>query len=453
MKAHQKIAPEEDTGQVTARLAAHFVRLQLADIPPRVQRIAGLALLDWYAVTWAGAQTKAARITQAAVTQSCPEGTVVIGGQRRSEMLTSALLNGAAGHMLDYDDVHNAIPGHATAPVAPAILALAEHIGADSAKLLTAFVAGFEMTCRMGLYAAPHLFKRGYQGSSTAGCIGAAVGCAHLLELSAAQTQTAIGIAATQASGLQGTYGSMAKSLNIGKAAQSGLMAALLAQQGLTCPNNLIEAPRGYGDVLVGGGNAAAALGDAPDGWHLYRNLFKLHAACFMNHAPLEALRKLRHDMPFDASDLQELVVRVEGDYHKLVLTAPPVTGHGAHFNLKFCLALALAGYDTGLPDTFCDALAGCTDLHNLATQCRIEIDPDVHFEAAHVSIRLNDGRTATRFEDAGASETDLDKLTAQIVAKAHKLLPRDVAQHISQAFLNVAQLPSAADVHPLKGP
>lgn len=441
-----------DTGQLTATLALRFAGLQLADIPPRVQRIAGLALLDWYAVAWAGAQTKAAHITQAAVTQSGPQGTVVIGGQRRSEMLTTALLNGSAGHVLDYDDVHNAIPGHATAPVAPAVLALAEHIGADGAELLTAFVAGFEVTCRMGLYAAPHLFKRGYQGSSTAGCIGAAVGCANLLGLSAAQTQTAIGIAATQASGLQGTYGSMAKSLNIGKAAQSGLMAALLAQQGLTCPDNLIEAPRGYGDVLAGGGDAAAALGDAPDGWHLYRNLFKLHAACFMNHAPLEALRKLRQDMPFEASDLHELVVRVEGDYHKLVLTAPPVTGHGAHFNLKFCLALALAGHDTGLPDTFCDALAACADLHALATQCRIDIDPDVHFEAAHVSVRLKDGRTAMQFEDAGAPETDLEKLTAQVVDKAHKLSPHPVAQHIAQAFPNLGQLPSAADIHPSKG-
>jgi 2-methylcitrate dehydratase PrpD len=296
----------------------------------------------------------------------------------------------------------------------------------------------------MGVFASPGLFRRGFQGSTTAGAIGAAAACGHLLRFDEARMRRAFGLAATQASGLQATFGSMAKCFNIGKAAQSGLIAALLAARGFDCAEDVLEAPRGYGAVFADGGAADKALAPAPDGWHLYRNLFKHHASCFMTHAPLDALKNLRGRTPFGPGDFERLVVRVEPHYHRVVLTPPPTTGLEAKFNLPFCLALALSGADTGAMASFDDAHARRADLHALAARCTVETVRDMHFESAEVEVVLTDGRRFKAFHDSGEPERDLDALEDRVRRKAAALLDAGRAERLANAFL---RLDSANDV------
>ncbi|MGD9943403.1 MAG: MmgE/PrpD family protein, partial [Burkholderiaceae bacterium] len=271
----------------TADLARWAAGLRLADVPDEVRRIARLALLDWYAVSWAARDEAVIRIVrEEAVEQGGTPVAGLIGTAIRSSAASAAWVNGAAGHALDYDDVHNDVPGHATAPVAPAVLALAEQTGASGAALLIAFIAGYEATV-YAARAASGLFGRGYQASTAAGVIGAAVGCGRLLGLDAGQLTVAIGMAATQAAGLQATFGSMAKCYNVGRAAQNGLLAAAIARRGFECAADVIEAPRGFAAVL-GDQSTVAPQPLGNDGvWHLRRNLFKLHASCFMTHAAM----------------------------------------------------------------------------------------------------------------------------------------------------------------------
>lgn len=440
--------PEQGIG-LTEALASQAASLTARDIPAHVRRIAEFALLDWYAVTWAGAGEEACRLLRQTLPAAAEGEARVIGTAGYARALDAAFLNGAAGHALDYDDVHNALPGHVTAPVAPAVLALAEKTGAGGEALTTAFVAGFEFTCRIGCFTSPNLFQRGYQGSSTAGCLGAAVACGHLLGLDAERMRVAIGLAATQAGGIHATFGSMAKCMNVGKASQSGLLAALLAADGFDCSATVLEAPRGYGAVFADGGNDTAALGVPPGGWHLCRNLFKLHAACFMNHAPLEALRKLREGLPFGAAELERMTVRVEPHYHRVVLTPPPSTGLEVKFNLPFCLAMAVAGLDTGAPETFSDVTACRADLHAIASRIEVRTDPGLHFESAEIAVELADGRSARMLENSGEPETDLDLLARRLDRKARTLLSADAAATVLPAFLDLGGLARAADLHP----
>ncbi len=423
----------------TAALADFARGIGIDGVPARARRIAGLALLDWYAVALAAAGAPALRLLRETLSPraASPESAHLIGGGS-ADIVTAALINGAAGHALDYDDVHNALPGHATAPVAPAVLALAEAKQASGRQLLEAFIAGFEVACRMGVFASPGLFRRGYQGSTTAGAVGAAAACGRLLGLDETGLRRAFGLAATQASGLQATFGSMAKCFNIGKASHSGLLAALLAARGFECADDVLEAPRGYGAVFADGGAASAALTAPPGGWHLYRNLFKHHASCFMTHAPLDAFKSLRAAHGFAAADVDRVIVRVEPHYHRVVLTPPPRTGLEAKFNLPFCMALALAGMDTGAMASFDDATALRAELHALASRCSIETVPTVHFEAAEVVVHLRDGRVLTAFHDSGAPEADLDALEARIRAKATSLLDDARSERIAGAFLRL---------------
>lgn len=431
----------------TAAMACWACRVEEGEIPARARRIAGLALLDWYAVAWAGAFEPAPRILREtfAGTASSPRRAHVIGERGMADIATAALLNGAAGHVLDYDDVHNALPGHATAPIAPALLALAEAEAVPGRDFLTAFICGFEIACRMGVFAGPGLFRRGYHGSTMAGAIGAAAACGRLLHFDETRMRRAFGLAATQASGLQATVGSMAKCFNIGKAAQNGLVAALIVARGFECTEDVLEAPRGYGAVFADGGAPDAALSPPPAGWHLYRNLFKHHASCFMTHAPLEALKALRAGAKFNVDDIARLVVRIEPNYHRIVLTPPPKSGLEAKFNLPFCMALALAGIDTGAMASFDDDTARRADLHALAARCIVETVPDMHFESAEVEVRLRDGRTLVASYDSGEPESDLVALEDRVRRKAASLLDAERASRLTDAFLGLDAQPNVA--------
>jgi 2-methylcitrate dehydratase PrpD len=458
--ASAEMTPSAIAG-VTAGLAERVVSLELDAVPNAVRRIARFALMDWYAVTFAGASEPAVTIIGDEVLAhgNAHTGTssarIIGGGNGRpthGSASQAAMINGAAGHALDYDDVHNALPGHATAPVAPAVLALGESTDASGRAVLTAFIAGFETACRVGTLVSPGLFRRGWQASTTAGAIGAAAACARLLGLDARKTNIALGLAAGQACGLQAAFGSMAKCLAVGHAAQSGLLAAGLAARGFEGAPDLLEMPRGFAEVYADGADAAAALADPPGGWHLCRNLFKHHASCFMTHAPLEALAKLRADHGLGPDDAGALSLRVEEHYHRVVLTPPPATGYEAKFNLRFCLAMALAGLDTGNPVVFSETTAKRQDLQAIAERIGIVIDAEVPFTAAQAELTLKDGGTATVTVDAGEPEADLDRLEPRLEEKVIKLLtgvPVSEVFDLIHRFGTIAALDDIGDLHP----
>lgn len=438
---------------VTARLAALAATLELTDVPDDAKRIARLALMDWYAVAWAGAdEGPVALLRQLAEQDGGKPDAALIHTGLRVPAAQAALVNGAAGHVLDFDDVQNEIPGHATAPVAPAVLALAEAEGASGAELLAAFIAGFETACRMGRLLAPGHFKRGWQASTITGVIGAAAGCGRLLRLDQPQMTVALALAAMQASGMQAGFGGDTKSFSMGHTARAGLVAARLAQLGMGAASNMIEAPRGLAKLYAEHMDEAHAFAAPDGGWHLYRNLFKYHAACFMALSPLEALQQIAARRPITPETVETITARIEGDFHRVVLTPPPKSGLAAKFNLPFCLALFLAGHDTGNPAAFSDELTRDPGLHALAERCRIEIDPTVHFTAADMEVAFVDGGRERVYADVGEPDPDLDRVEARLRAKLATLTPElneTARDALADSFLAIETLPDLRRLHP----
>ncbi|MDP6271165.1 MAG: MmgE/PrpD family protein, partial [Alphaproteobacteria bacterium] len=192
--------PESD---ITAAIAERAAALRFADLTPDAVSVAGQCLLDWFAVTIAGASEPLVRMLVAeAIEEGGIERASLIGAGRGT-LAQAALINGAAGHALDYDDVHQAMKGHPTVPLVPAILALGESLGANGRDLVTAFVAGYESECRIGLLVAPGHYGRGFHATATIGCFGAAAASANLMGLDAEATARALGIVGTQAAGLK----------------------------------------------------------------------------------------------------------------------------------------------------------------------------------------------------------------------------------------------------------
>ncbi len=232
---------------LTELLAARAASLRWEDIPESARAVARQCLLDYLGVAIAGAGEPLVRLLFDEMRDAGGAGQAsVIGHAVVLPALSAALVNGAAAHALDYDDVNVAIPGHPSVAILPGLLALAELERASGRELGAAFVAGYETACRIGAALQPGHYNLGFHATGTVGSIGAAAACARLLGLSAAATAAALGIAATQAAGLKAQFGTMCKPFHAGKAAQNGLLAARLAARGFASRADIVECAQGF---------------------------------------------------------------------------------------------------------------------------------------------------------------------------------------------------------------
>src|ERR1051326_6860509 len=280
---------------LTRVLAAQASAVTYESLPEPVRELARQCVLDYYGVGLAGADDPLATILLDELAEAGGAAQAsIIGRKAKLPALSAALANGAIGHALDYDDVNLAMPGHPSVAILPGLIALAEQRKRTGRDVVAAFVAGYETACRIGMALRPGHYDRGFHATGTIGAFGAAAACAHLLGLDAEATARALGIAGTQAAGLKSQFGTMCKPFHAGKASQSGLLAARLAARGFSSRPDLVECEQGFALTHGPDFKADAALAEPASGFHIFANLFKYHAACYLTHGPIEAAREIR---------------------------------------------------------------------------------------------------------------------------------------------------------------
>jgi 2-methylcitrate dehydratase PrpD len=230
-------------------LADFTAGLEYAQIPVHIRERAKMRVLDFLGVALAGLQIPSSRIMIEVVKElgGTKESTIV--GERMKVSCTNAVLaNGTMAHASDYDDDHRSATMHPGAVVVPAALALAEREGCEGSRLIEAIVAGYEVICRVGEAFLGTQYHEGFHPTGVCGVFGAAAAAAKILKLSPKEIVWALGIAGTQASGLEEwkSDGTWIKRMHPGKAAQSGILAALLAKKGYTGPATIFEGKYGF---------------------------------------------------------------------------------------------------------------------------------------------------------------------------------------------------------------
>ena len=436
----------------TQELADWIAGVSSAEFTERPRRWARHAILDWFGVTLAGATDPLVGILADDATEAGEQGSARLVG--RSETVTpafAAMINGAASHALDYDDVNKRLHGHPTVPVVPAILALAEQKGLSGREVVDAFIIGYEAECLIGEMMGLAHYDHGWHATATVGTFGAAAGCARMLGLDAGQSAMALGIAATQAAGLKSMFGTMCKPLHAGKAAMNGLMAARWAARGFTSRPDALECAQGFGQTQSTEFAGLPVRPDASAPFAVEENLFKYHAACYLTHSSIEAIRELKQHHDFTADQVTGVRTFVDAGHRKVCDIPEPETGLQVKFSIRHCIAMALSDMDTGDREIYTEATAARPDLVGLRR--KVEVEDKVHDNrhAAEIVIDLADGRSLVQFFDVGMPADDLEAQEARLIAKfrrlAEPIVGSEKTQRIEDLVLNLDDAGTVTDL------
>jgi 2-methylcitrate dehydratase PrpD len=407
----------------TMRLAQRICGANYANMPSSAQLACKHALLDYIGVTIAGMEEPLARILRAdAAEQGGHPQACVFATNERVATQQAALINGAAGHAHDYDDVQLAMSGHPTVPVAPVVFALAEQHHLSGAQLIAAFSAGVDAECIVSRYAGTSHYQQGWHATGTMGCFGAAAAAASMLGLDDIQTAKALGIAGTQAAGLKSQFGTMCKPFHAGHAAATGLQAANLAAKGFSSRTDILETQQGFLDTQSSSTDASKFEAAMQQPAYAQDICFKYHAACYMTHSAIEATRELCAQNAFDPNKIKHVEVAVDEGHLRVCNIVQPTSGLEAKFSLRFTVAMALAGVDTSSIDIFSDELTQDPQLISFRDRVSVVTHPSPD-PATIVTITTDDGQQFQQATNVGIPMRDLDAQWQKLEHKFRSLV------------------------------
>lgn len=388
----------------TRDIARAVTELRFDDLPADVVEASRRAVLDGLANMLAGSTQPISGPLLAHV-EEWSSGTSVIAGHRKtSDPFTAAFVNGVFCHCLDFE-VMWVPPTHPTSPTLPALLALAQaRPGMSGRALITALVAGFEIQSHLSrcIVETGRRWPHGYHPPGLVGPFGSAVATGHALGLDRAGMEQAIGIAASRAGSLMGNTGTMTKSSHCGHAARMGLESALLASQGYTSADGILEIRNGFSDAFFDDHldvTSIAAQFGRPFRMVEPGLAMKKYPSQYPTHWSIDAALDIHGQDDFDPSGITSVVIEVGADNESAVTTRP-ATGLAGKFSLSYTVAAALLDGRVDI-DTFTDERHGSRDLQELIERVTIDLNPDVKamdFAQAwsRVTVTTADGRTST---------------------------------------------------------
>lgn len=336
----------------TQSCADFVATLVFADLKPRSVDAAIMGFSDCVGVMIAGAGEDAVRLVSAACNFSdAPLSAPDVVSGRLLDAPDAALINGTAAHALDYDDV--ALAAHPSAVLVPAILAAGWALSSSGSTAIEAYIAGYEVWAQIFALQSGNLHERGFHPTSVLGPVAAAVACAKLHGLDAGKTAHALSIAASLGGGLIANFGTMAKPLHVGRAAQAGVLAARLAASGFTASSNALEHPKGFLQAYSCGGVPTIADGtiDLGTRWRsseLGVNV-KRYPTCYATHRAIDAMLHLVRIHAIAPDDVAEIRVRTGTTQMMMLKHFQPKDALEAKFSMNFAMASALVAREVGL--------------------------------------------------------------------------------------------------------
>lgn len=447
---------------VTAQAAEFVTGLTPDDLPKDVIDVALDHVLDSFGVMLAGTNSDPARIVREVYGQPGPVR--VLGTAERYDAITAALANGVAGHALDYDDTQlstspEGVYGlltHPSVPVLAASTAISDHNDDSGSDLLTAFVAGVEVACRVADAINPRHYQAGFHSTGTAGTIGAAAAAGKLLGLSPQRLAVALSIAGSMASGLRENFGTMTKPLHSGRAASNGVAAALLASRGFSASSAGLEAPRGFFSA-AGGGFAPERIASFGDPFFLVDPgvSIKPYPSGSLAHPAMDVMLELAVSHDLRPEEVRSIVVGTNSNVPNALIHHRPVNELQAKFSMEYCIATCVVRRRAGLAE-FTDAAVLAPEIQDFLPKVSLVVDPELEAMGyqhvrSRVTVTRTDGSVVSGEAEWAHGYPSNPMTSAQLTGKftecAEQVLP---AGRAAAAVEAIRAIPAAPALGPL---
>ncbi|MEW9673739.1 MmgE/PrpD family protein [Ammoniphilus sp. 3BR4] len=422
-------------------LAEYIVKTEYEHLPKNVVEFTKVCILDWLGSAIAGKEKLPIQIMDDMVKEigGNPQSTLITGG--RTSITQAALVNGAASHIVELDDIHKASIIHAATVVIPAALAVGEWKNKSGKELITAVAVGYEVCYRIGEAVSPSHYYY-WHNTATCGTFGAAAAVAKLLNLNEEQIVHTLGSAGTQAAGLWEFIedGAMSKQLHPGKAAMNGVISAILAQKGFTGASKILEGKRGFFESMSEQYDASKITNQLGEIFKIVENSFKIHASCRHTHATMDLVIDLAKEYDLTVKDIEDISVRTYQVALDITDNAHPTTVYASKFSLQFCTALAFVKRQGSLLD-FTEEILHDPLVRGLMGKINVGIEPAIHAAypekwGSRVQIRLNNGEIIEKQTDYPKGDPENPPTREEMVAKFKQLACELPAERV-QAYID----------------
>jgi 2-methylcitrate dehydratase PrpD len=414
----------------TAALSECLAAVRYEDLPPAVVARTVDLFLDWFACTLAGKGARPVCILEDVAASMGPASgpCEILTSRRSTSPLFAALVNAAASHVVEQDDLHGNSVLHPGTVVFPAVLAAAQETGASGRELIAAAVAGYEAGVRVGEFLGRSHY-RVFHTTGTAGTLAAAAGVARVLKLDDRQMQHCLGSAGTQAAGLWQFLRDAAdsKQLHTAKAAANGLLSAYLARGGFTGASEILTGAQGMSAGMSSDADPTRLTDRLGVRWAIQETSFKVHASCRHTHPAADALLQLMQERRLAPDDISSVTAHVhQGALDVLGPVTDPQTIHQAKFSMGFVLALIALYGRAGLTD-FSDATLHDPRVRAFHDNVRMVLDPEI--DAAYperwmgrVTVTMRRGGSFEKRITSPAGDPEQPLSRADLEQKARRL-------------------------------
>jgi len=405
---------------VVEQYAAFAESLRREDLPPEVVHHAKRAVIDLHAAAYPGAVAPPATLLEKAFAEEIGQGSSFLFLGRKATPRAAALINGAAAHTAEFDDIFRDGIYHPGAPTIAAALALGFSRRASGKDLLRAVVVGYEISTRIGAAMGRAHYKY-WHNTGTIGCFGAAAACSELLKLDKGRFAHALATVATFAAGLQQAFrmDSMSKPLHAGHAAEAGLTAALAAAEGVTGSLDILEGEAGLGRAMSDNPDWQRGIATLGRDFHITRMTFKNHGCCGHTFAAIDGALELKRRMRLQPADIERVDVATYKAALDIANYDNPRTPAEGRFSLKYVVASGLVHGNVRLAAFEKERLED-EETKAVMNKIAVKLDPELDAafpgkRAARVTLRARDGREEQYLQPTRKGDPDLPLSDAEL--------------------------------------